>query len=143
MATETTTRTAEDRSLGRGILWAGIGLCLLAIALAAVQYPVLQLLIVPWYLPAVTTLGLLLVVLALAKRRSVTRFTVLVLVGALAGFQWFFVAWMAKLPTYEGPARTGLTMPAFQSALADGRSFSDKNLQDGTPSVLTFFRGRW
>jgi hypothetical protein len=143
MATETTTRTAEDRSLGRGNLWAGIGVCVLAFALVAVQYAALKLLIEPWYFPALTTLGLLLVVLSLAKRRSVTRFIMLVLVAALAGFQWFFLISIAKLPTYAGPATAGAKMPAFQTAFADGRPFTDKDLQDGMPTVLTFFRGRW
>jgi hypothetical protein len=143
MATETTTRTAEDRSLGRGNLWAGIGVCVLAIALVAVQYAALKLLIAPWYVPALTTLGLLLVVLSLAKRRSVTRFIVLVVVAALAGFWWYFMVAVAKLPNYEGPATAGAKMPTFQTAFADGRPFTDKDLQDGTPTVLTFFRGRW
>jgi hypothetical protein len=143
MATETTTRTAEARSLGRGNLWAGIGLCVLAFALVAVQIAALKLLFVPWYFPALTTLGFLLVVLSLGKRASVTRFIVLVLVGALAGFQWFFLVSVAKLPTYAGPATAGAKAPTFQTAFADGRPFSDKDLQDGTPTVLTFFRGRW
>lgn len=144
MATETTTRTAEDRSLGRGNLWAGIGLCVLAFALVAVQIAALKLLtFVPWYFPALTTLGFLLVVLSLAKRASVTRFIVLLLVGALASFQWFFLVSLAKLPDYTGPATAGAKVPAFQTAFADGKPFTDKDLQDGRPTVLTFFRGRW
>src|SRR6266705_4116944 len=90
-----------------------------------------------------TTLFRSLLLGSLARRRSITRIVALVLIVALAGFQWFFLIHVAKLPSYEGPARAGLKMPAFQTALADGRTFSDKDLQDGTSSVLTFFRGRW
>jgi hypothetical protein len=143
MATETTTRTAEDRSLGRGNLWTGIALCVLAFALVAVQIAVLKRLFVPWYFPALTTLGFLLIVLSLGKRASVTRFIALVLVGALAGFQWYFLVSIAKLPDYTGPATAGAKMPTFQTAYADGKPFTDKDLQVGTPTVMTFFRGRW
>jgi hypothetical protein len=142
MATHTTTSVAADRSRGRGYLWLGILLAVLAIGLTVLQYA-LRLLIMPWHLPILTTLGALLVVLALARRGSVTRVLVLLLVVALAGFEWWFVALASKLPSYQGPARAGEPAPAFQTTLADGSSFTEQDLRDGQPTVMTFFRGRW
>ncbi len=54
-----------------------------------------------------------------------------------------FRADRAKLPAYAGPAQAGQTLPAFRTTLADGRAFTEQDLQDGAFSVLVFFRGRW
>jgi hypothetical protein len=143
MANDSSPPTTVSRSQGRGYFWAGIGLCALAIALCAVQYAVLKKLIVPWYLPALTTVGVLLLIVAVGRRRGILRIATLGLVAALAAFQWYFVASLAKLPDYTGPARAGQPIPPFTTKLADGRSFTQQDLQDGTPSALVFFRGRW
>src|SRR5262245_11634357 len=113
------------RSRGRGYLWAGIGLCLLGVAINFVQFFVLKKFFVPWYGPAMATLGVLRLILAVARRRSVTRVVALVLVAAFAGFGWYFLVSLAKLPEYTGPAQPGRPMPAFQTTLADGRPFSE------------------
>ena len=34
-------------------------------------------------------------------------------------------------------------IPAFATSLADGKSFTEKDLATGIPTVLLFFRGRW
>ena len=81
--------------------------------------------------------------MSVAQRRTATRWVWLVLLLALAGFEWFFLGSMTKLPRYVGPAQAGHEVPAFQTTRADGRSFTDKDLADGTKSVLVFFRGRW
>jgi hypothetical protein len=47
------------------------------------------------------------------------------------------------LPKYNGPARVGTHIPPFTTTFADGRAFTDKDLEEGTPTVLVFFRGRW
>jgi hypothetical protein len=138
-----TTSSVQDRRQGRGLLWAGSGLCVLGIALVAVQFGVVKTLFVPWYSPALATLGALLLVWSLAQRRTIARMIVLVLVAALAGFQWFFYGSMTKLPDYAGPAKEGARLPAFRTTLADGRTLSEQDLEDGTFRVLTFFRGRW
>ena len=49
----------------------------------------------------------------------------------------------AELPDYAGPARAGHPIAAFTSRLADGRPFTQQDLQDGRPSAIVFFRGRW
>jgi hypothetical protein len=132
----------NERPRGRVYLWAGILLCPLALGLAAAQFQ-LKYLVVPWYTPALTTLGTFLLLLSVARRRSILRVGSLLLVGALAAFEWYFLVWAMKLPDYHGPADTGKPFPAFTTTLADGTSFTDANLRDGTRRVLTFFRGRW
>lgn len=141
MATET--QPTVERGAGRGFLWAGLALVLLAIGAVFVQFWVLKSMATPWHVPILLTLGALSLVLAVARRRSVVRIVLLVLVVALAGFQWYFLTSMSRLPSYDGPARAGQPIPAFQTKYADGRSFTEKNLQDGKRSIMVFFRGRW
>ena len=142
MTTAVSPSSATDRSAGRGHLWLGIVLAILAIVLGLAQYS-FKLLVVPWQVPIVSTLGVPVLLLSVSRRRTVTRIIVLVLITALAGFEWFFLVSLSKLPDYRGPAHVGLKMPAFQTTLADGRPFTDKDLQDGTLRVMMFFRGRW
>lgn len=142
MDTVSTTAPAKNRSTGRGYFWAGIGLAVLGVALTVVQYSLKQL-IVPWYLPALTTLGVILLLGSVVRRRGVARIVTLVLIGALAGAEWYFLVSLSKLPAYQGPARTGQKMPAFQTTRADGRPFTDRDLQEGQTTVMVFFRGRW
>jgi len=143
MTTASVTSPAKIRPRGRGLFWAGIGLCLLGIALTVVQYNLLGWLMVPWYSPILATLGAGLLLYAVVQRRSVSRIIGLCLVAALAGFQWYMLGFMAKLPDYQGPARVGQKLPPFQTTLADGRQLTERELQDGTASVLVFYRGRW
>ena len=142
MANDSTLLPEKSRSKGRGLLWMSIGLCLLAVALVVAQYSLGQL-IVPWYLPTLTTLAVFLLVWSLAARFTVVRAVVLGLVAILAGLQWLVLGVFAKLPDYDGPAQVGKPIPAFETALANGRPFTQRNLQDGESSVLVFFRGRW
>jgi hypothetical protein len=131
-----------ERSSGRVAFWVGIVLCLLGVALCVLQFR-LKHLFDPWELPALTTLGALLVLFSLTRRRTLVRSIALVVLFALAAFEWYFLVVLAKLPEYEGPAQPGTMIPTFQTTRADGKPFTEKDLQDGTPSVLLFFRGRW
>jgi len=142
MTNVSTTAPATPRSRGRGLLWVGIAIGLLGIPLYVVQFR-LGMFTVPWYQPALATLGALLLLGAVARRRNITRLIALVLVAAFAGLDWYFVVSVSKLPSYEGPARVGQKMPAFRTAKADGRPFTEKDLQDGKFNVLVFNRGRW
>ena len=45
-------------------------------------------------------------------------------------------------PPYFGPAQVGQKVPAFTTQLADGKAFTDKDL-NGQDSIVLFFRGRW
>jgi hypothetical protein len=142
-----TTQTQTEvtpRSRGRAAFWWGTALCLLTIGAMIVQYAVLKLLFAPWYVPIAITLGAFLLLVSFVQRRTIVRFIFMALFLALAGFQWFMMAGpMSRLPVYEGAAKTSEHVPAFQTALADGRSFSDKDLGDSRANVITFFRGRW
>jgi hypothetical protein len=134
--------SANPRARGRGYFWAGIGACLLGLALVFVQFG-LKHLFVPWYSPALATLGALLLVAAIAQRWSIPRVIALLLVAALAGLQWYVLGAMIKLPDYAGPAQAGKQLPPFQATFADGRPFTDADLQNGARHALVFFRGRW
>ncbi len=137
-----TTSPSIDRSRGRAIFWAGIGACLLGLALVVVQFG-LKLVFVPWYSPILATVGAVFLLLSVASRRSAARVAALVLVTAFAGLQWYFLVSMIKLPDYKGPAQPGRGLPPFQAMFANGRSFTDADLADGSRRVMTFFRGRW
>jgi hypothetical protein len=138
-----TTSPSQQRSTGRAYFWAGIGACLLGLALVFVQMFGLKYLFVPWYSPILATLGAVLLLLAVVRRRSITRVIVLVLVAAFAGLQWYGLVSMVKLPDYVGPAQPGKQLPPFQAVFADGRPFTEEDLADGSRRVMTFFRGRW
>ncbi len=137
-----TTATANERAQGRAYFWAGIGVCLLGLALVFVQFG-LKHLFVPWYSPVLATIGALLLLSSAAQRRSIPRVVVLVLVAGFAGFQWYFFVSMMKLPSYAGPAQPGKQLPPFRATIADGRAFTEVDLHDGSRRVLVFFRGRW
>jgi hypothetical protein len=136
------TSPAKERSQGRAYFWAGIGVCLLGLVLVAVQFG-LKYLFVPWYSPALFSLGAVLLFLSIVRRRSLLRMVALVVVAALAGFQWYVLVAMIKLPDYTGPAQPGKKLPHFQAVLANGRPFTEADLSDGSRRVMTFFRGRW
>ena len=142
MSTLSPTPEAAQRSRGRAYLWAGLTACLLGLALPVVQFS-LKHLFVPWYAPALATLGAVLLLVAVARRRTLLRVVALVLLVAVAGAEWFFWGSLIRLPDYEGPARPGQPFPAFRSALADGRAFADADLRDGSRRAMVFFRGRW
>jgi hypothetical protein len=132
----------NTRSRGRWYFWLGIGLCLLG--------PVLNMILMqmgylglPWYALALSTIGVGLLLVAVIQRAGIARIVFLTLFGLFCGFQWYLVVFMSKLPAYEGPARAGDKLPAFTTTLADGSSFTQKNLESGQPTALVFFRGRW
>jgi hypothetical protein len=144
MTTITAPPASNTRSQGRKLFWFGILVCLLGPALMAGQFLVLKYLAMPWYSPALATLGALLLLVAVLYRRSIPRLIGFVLIAAFAGFQWFFLSSVMKLPAYEGTARAGNQMPAFSATpVADGKTFTDADLRDGNRRVVTFFRGRW
>jgi hypothetical protein len=142
MANDSTTPVVDTRKRGRLLVWTGVGLALLGIVLCIVQFS-LKILYVPWYAPALATTGALLLLAAVAQRRGVIRIIALVLVAALAGLEWYFLGSLIKLPQYTGPAQAGKPIPSFRTILADGRPFTQQDLQTGQTTVLTFFRGRW
>jgi hypothetical protein len=123
-------------------LFFGILLCLLGPIIYGVRFGQYHL-ETPWYVPALTTVGVLFMVVSVWQRRGVLRSVVLVLFILVCCFEWFFVVVVAKTPLYTGPALPGHKMPTFATTLADGKTFTNKDLEAGTSTVLIFYRGRW
>jgi hypothetical protein len=132
---------ASPPSAGRLWFWLGVGLPVLAVVAYAVQVGRAHLR-TPWYLPSLATLGVVLLAVALWKRRTVWRVLALVAVVLCAGAAWAFLL-MTRLPAYEGPVAASKPFPAFATARADGTPFTERDLQGGPNHVLVFFRGRW
>jgi hypothetical protein len=123
-------------------LWLGIAFTLIGLAIYAAEVYAGKLQ-TPWYVPALATLGMATIVLSLVRRGTVWRLIGLVLVGLLAGFEWWFVAGYSKLPPYTGPVAAGRPFPAFTVRRADGTPFTEKDLHGDRDTVLVFFRGWW
>jgi hypothetical protein len=134
--------SGSDNMSPRALMWSGIALCVLAIVLGFVQIN-MGMLFVPWYQPAISAVGVLLLLIAFSRKRSVGGGIALVVFLAMTGFQVFALGVMMKTPPYTGPVKAGSPMPTFTTAYADGRPFSDKDLAEGKTTVMTFFRGRW
>ena len=98
-------------------------------------------LITPWYAPILGILGLVLVIVALVRSRSLWRWTAVVFVALLVAFQSWVVLAM-RTPAYTGPVRVGEPFPAFATMLADGSAFTQDGLK-GEDTVMVFFRGRF
>jgi hypothetical protein len=99
-------------------------------------------LVTPWYMPGLTTLGIVLLAVALQQARSLWRWLALLLLLLLGSAEWAFVL-ATRLPAYAGPAAVGKPLPEFVTATADGTPFTQRDLKGDQHHVLVFFRGRW
>jgi hypothetical protein len=131
------------RSRGRLWLWLGVGLFLLGVVLFFVQAFVFKHLVTPWYMPILFTLGVLLALISVRERPTWTRVIAFVLLALLCAGEWYFILSMSRLPEYKGPVQADKKMPEFTTTFADGSSFTEKDLQKGTATVLVFYRGHW
>jgi hypothetical protein len=100
-------------------------------------------LVVPWYLPALATIGVLAMGLSVVQRRGVWRIVGFAVFVLLCAFEWVFFLVLSKTPAYAGPGQPGRKLPEFAATYADGKPFSDKDLQGTGRTVMLFFRGRW
>jgi hypothetical protein len=135
--------TATSAGLRR---WPLFSLGVLLFALGPVGYFVMfqmKYMATPWHAPILATLGLVFVAMSLARRPRGWRIAGIVPFVLLCGLEWFFVLVATKTPEYTGPAKPSEKLPAFETTLADGKLFSDKDLATGVPTTLVFFRGRW
>jgi hypothetical protein len=137
-----TTETVPATTSGRGLVLLGIGLMVLGMAGYAVQLFALHLLFTPWYMAAMTSVGALLVLLAILRKRTVVRILTLLLLLLVGAGQWGLLLHM-RLPAYTGPVSAGIPFPAFVTHRADGSTFSQRDLGGDKNDVLVFFRGRW
>ncbi len=135
------TNNASRDSLARLLMLSGIGVAVLGVVAYAVQIS-LQRLMAPWYMPILATVGVLLVIKSMKRRRTVGRMVALVAIVLLTGAEWGFL-YELRLPLYTGPVAVGRPFPAFEARRADGTAFTHRDLAGDQNSVLVFFRGRW
>jgi hypothetical protein len=138
-----TTSPPIARRRGRSWLWLGVGLFLLGLVLNFVQLLWMKLLVVPWYMPILATVGALSALVSIRKRPTWTRGIALVILAVLTAGEWYFLLSISRLPEYTGPVQVERPIPEFATTLADGRPFTEKDVQQGAPTVLVFYRGRW
>jgi hypothetical protein len=139
-----TTPIAPPKSAGRGLLWLGIAITLLAVIAYAALLVGAHFLHTPWYAPALATLGVCLIILSLARRFTFLRIVALLFIGLLAAGEWWFLLAGTRLPPYAGPAAAGTPFPDFEPAsLDDGTPFRRADLARDHNTVLVFFRGFW
>ena len=131
-----------SRHPGRSLLLLGALVAVAGPVLGIVLMFVAKILITPWYMPLLGTLGVVLIVLALMRSRSIWRWTALVIFTLFVGIQWWALLAM-RTPAYTGPVKVGQPFPAFVTALADGSSFTQADLQGDQNTVIVFFRGHW
>jgi hypothetical protein len=138
----TTSSPAAPRpSTGRRFLALGLVLPLAGVLGYAAQLAVHRL-TAPWYLPVLTTLGVVFLVVALWRRRNVWRVLALLPVLLVTAVSWALLLG-DRLPAYTGPVTAGQPFPAFATKRADGTPFSQRDLEGDQDNVLVFFRGRW
>src|SRR5690242_18712085 len=58
----------------------------------------------PWHVPILSTLGVLLMAASAWQRRGVLRIVGLALFVLLCGYEWFLVVVKFRTPEYHGPA---------------------------------------
>jgi hypothetical protein len=133
-------RTSAERRWP--LFLAGVLLCVLGPVAYFVQLQ-MHLLWMPWYVPALCTAGVALMMVSLLRRPGIWRCLVVAVFALLCASEWFMVLIGGRTPVYAGPAMPGHKLPAFAARLADGTPFTDSDLAKGVPTVLVFFRGRW
>jgi hypothetical protein len=136
-----TTSPPIARSRGRLWLWLGVGLFLIGFVLYFLQTSLLKHLVTPWYVPILFTLGVLLALVSVRQRPTRTRVVTSVVLALLCAGEWYFILSVSRLPEYKGPVQVDKKIPEFTTTFADGSSFTEKDLQKGTPTVLVFNRG--
>ncbi len=137
------TGSAERRKRpGRLAFWLGLLFAVLGPVLYTAQLRAGRL-VVPWYLPVFGTLGLLFMLAAVGRARSVGRIVLVGLLGFLAFGEWFFLLSLSKLPTYSGPVAVGKPFPVFATVRADGSPFTQASLPGDANTIMVFFRGEW
>jgi hypothetical protein len=137
----TSSTAAPHRFVGRFLMLLGLACAVLGVVAYAVQIS-LQRLTVPWYMPALATLGVVLVIVSLLERRTVWRILALGVLMLVAGAEWAFL-YALRLPPYSGPIAVGRPFPEFETTRADGAAFTQRDLVGSQNTALIFFRGRW
>jgi hypothetical protein len=133
---------ATKRYPGRIYVWLGILVALAGVAVYFIQFNA-KILRTPWYTPICATIGVGLVLLALVYSRTIWRWAALVFLTLLAAAEWHMVLQGLSTPTYAGPVQAGQPFPEFATTLADGSTFTQRDLKGEQNTVMVFFRGHW
>lgn len=123
--------------------WGGALAAVAVIALFYFQVAWALLLVTPWYVPIVGSLGALSVGYSLTQRRNWWRIAVALFCAALACLEWHFVVAGSALPAYAGPVAAGVAVPPFRANLADGSPIDESYLRENHATAVVFFQGRW
>lgn len=102
-----------------------------------------KVLVTPWYIPGMSTLGAVTMVWMMYVRPSVWRGVLCAGSVALCGLEWYGLGVGVASPVYNGPVRAGSAMPSFSTRLASGLDFTNQDLATGANTIVVFFRGRW
>lgn len=129
------------RTHDRLFYWIGIACVVLGLAYYFFEFFLLKHLITPWYVPILSTVGLVLLFVWFLRKPGWRRAVSLVLILFVTGAEWAFIGWVSKSPPYDGPG-VGEPFPNFAVSDADGVPFTNKDLA-GRPAVLVFYRGHW
>ena len=133
---------APPKAGGRLLMWTGVLAAVSGVIVYMFQMNA-GILKTPWYAPGLATFGTALIVVSLMRRFTVWRVVALLLIGAFAASEWWFLLSVSKSPAYSGPATPGQPFPEFTAALADGTPFTQDSLKGEQDTVLVFFRGHW
>lgn len=136
-----TPTAADPPARGWPFLLTGICFFVLGLGIYCAQL-VLGVLTTPWYVPILSTVGVVLMAVSAVQRGGMARSIALGLFVVICAFQWYFVAVLTKTPVYEGPD-IGEKAPAFAAIAADGKAFTEKDLADGNRTAFVFYRGHW
>ena len=134
--------TLPHRARGRLCLLLGLGLAALGVFAYVVQKLAFGALVMPWYMPALALIGIVLVAISLVEKRNIWRIVALLVVVLLTAAELGLLS-MLRLPAYTGPITVGRPFPAFETSRADGVPFANGDLAGSQNNVLVFFRGRW
>ncbi len=130
------------RRPGRSLLLFGVFLALAGPVVMFVLMFGAKILIAPWYAPLLGTLGVVLMIAALMRSRSIWRWTAVAIFTLFVAFQWLGLLAL-RTPAYTGPVKDGQPFPAFATTLADGSAFTQADLRGDQNTVMVFFRGHW
>ena len=134
-------RLAVDRRPGRRLLWFGMVVALSGIVIFFVLLNA-GILIAPWYIPILASLGAGLLLLSLVRARSIWRWAAFLLFTAFATVVWVMLLVVLATPAYTGRVKGGQQFPEFATALAGGSSFTQNELKGEQNTVMVFFNGR-
>ena len=88
------------------LFFAGVTLFIIGPVWYVVQFR-LKNLGAPWYVPILSSAGVLLLILSVWRRRGIVRTVILMLFVIVCGFEWFVFAVASRSPAYKGPAQPG------------------------------------